>query len=131
MDIAVNSQTAANREINKTTGLDISVTVRLIDTAHMRFEHGIHGRTCRRTPTTMSTYGNTFVSVASNLVTQKNWFKTKLAWLEKNIGSPIVTPVSDLHTEPAATGKTYNLQGIEVPATTPGLVIRNGKLIKQ
>lgn len=77
------------------------------------------------------TYGNTFVSVASNLVTQKNWFKTKLAWLEKNIGSPIVTPVSDLHTEPAATGKTYNLQGIEVPATTPGLVIRNGKLIKQ
>lgn len=78
------------------------------------------------------TYGNTFVSVGSNLTTQKNWFKTQLAWLEKNICGPIVvTPVTDVTAEPVATGKTYNLQGIEVPATTRGIVIRDGKLIKQ
>lgn len=78
------------------------------------------------------TYGNSYVSVASNLATQKNWFSTQLAWLEKTINdSLIVTTVNDIHSDHASNAKTYNLQGIEVPASTPGLVIRNGKLIKQ
>lgn len=77
-------------------------------------------------------YGYKYTSVSSNVTTQRSWFTSHIPWLDKHIGlGMIVTPVSDVYFHQHNDGKTYNLQGIEVPADTRGLVIRNHRLIKQ
>lgn len=79
-----------------------------------------------------NTYGYDFVSMESNVTQQQKWFTNQLSWLKKHVVGPsIPTPVDDINADPASTGRTYNLQGIEVPADTRGLVIRDGRLIKQ
>lgn len=79
-----------------------------------------------------STYAGTYTSISSNVSTQKSWFTSHTPWLNNHINaSPfVVTPVTDIHTD-APRSVTYNLQGIPVPDDTPGLVIKNGKLVKQ
>lgn len=78
------------------------------------------------------THGLTEATVESNVEAQKKWFNTQLGWLKKHItGTVIATPVEDIHADETVPGKTYNLQGIEVPSHTLGLVIRDGKLVKQ
>lgn len=75
-------------------------------------------------------YGMFFTLVTTSVNNQKAWFGERLPWLEQKMKdisgvTDVVVPLTTVQ------GKTYNLQGIEVPADTRGLVIRNHCLVRQ
>lgn len=70
--------------------------------------------------------------MTTNISRMQTFFDSQIPWMDSHIEHwEIPTAVTDVQVAHDEDYRTYNLQGIAVPHDTRGLVIRNGKLIKQ